>query len=713
MSQISTAGTDVPPVLPPPGRPFPLGATVVDDGVNLAVWSPGASLVEACLFAVDGSETRIPLHPRHDGIHHALLRGVQPGACYGLRAHGPWDPGAGYRFNPAKLLMDPYARAIEGDLVYDDALTVHLAKDVGSPDPRDTAAFTPRSVIVATQASGEPHRRPNTPWHRTVIYEMHVKGFTALHPSIPAEIRGTYAGLAHPAAIEHLLALGVTAVELMPVHHFVTEPVVAARGLQNYWGYNTLGFFAPHAAYASTGTGGEQVAEFKAMVRALHDAGLEVILDVVYNHTCESGHGGPTLSFRGLGDGDHYKLIDHGTTYYDSTGCGNTVDAGNLGVLRLITDSLRYWVTEMGVDGFRFDLASSLTREDLDCDLRSPFLAALHQDPVLREVKLIAEPWDLGGGGYLVGTFGPPWSEWNDKYRSAVRDFWRGSPGDIKPPSEMGWRLTGSQDLYWNRSPRASVNFVTAHDGFPMRDLTEYNSKHNEANRENNRDGSNDNRSWNHGIEGPTDDVAIIQARGRTVRGMLATLLLSTGTPMILMGDELGHTQGGNNNAYCHDDPTTWINWVLDDRGHAQLEWTKALIALRQGHPTLRQGQFFEGRPVDQGRSADLSWLLPDGSPMTDAAWNDGHNQTLLMALSGDLGEVDYDGKPLRDSAFLLVLHAAESDTEILLPTTVDGTIYARVLDTAQERPAPYVEKHPAGIKTGISGRSVVVFRVE
>jgi glycogen operon protein len=693
--------------------PNPLGATVTSDGVNLAVWAPQAELVEACVFDDEEQEHRFPLLASHDGIHHGFFPGGGPGVRYGLRAHGPWDPARGMRFNPHKLLVDPYAKALDGDLTYGDALVAHAPGDAGRIDDRDTAGMVPRGVVVADPPLDGRPPRPGTSWSRTVIYEMHVKGFTARHPDVPAELRGTYAGLVHPAPLQHLLDLGVTAVELLPIHHFVSEPVLAGRGMTNYWGYNTLGFFAPHAAYSSSGSRGEQVTEFRAMVDTLHEAGIEVILDVVYNHTCESGPDGPTLSFRGLGDSEHYKLVDGGATYFDVTGCGNTVDAGDLGVLRLVTDSLRYWVTEMGVDGFRFDLASALAREALEWDPRSPFLAAVHQDPVLRTVKLIAEPWDVGSGGYRLGEFGPPWSEWNDRYRGAVREFWRGAPGDRLTPAEMGWRVTGSQDLFWDRSPRASVNFVTAHDGFTLRDLVSYDRKHNEGNGEDNRDGTDDNRSWNHGVEGDTDDPEVIESRGRTVRAVLATLLLSTGTPMLLMGDELGHTQDGNNNAYCRDDETTWLDWDLAPWQQHLLDFTRALVALRSEHPTLRQNQFFEGRPPKTGRPPDLAWLTADGAPMPDEAWHDTGTRLLLLALSGELGERDRDGHPLHDNPFLLALNSGEEDVEVRLPESARGRTYVRVFDTAepwrQDLPATY----DAGSAVSIAARSVAVLRVE
>ncbi len=701
------------PDLRPPGKATPLGATVTPDGVNLAVWAPQAELVEACLFDEAGQELRVPLLANHDGVHHGFFPGEGPGLRYGLRAHGPWDPRRGQRFNPAKLLVDPYARALDGTLHYSDALCAHTPGDRNARDERDSAALVPRSVVVA-DASHQPRPpRPGTSWSRTVLYELHVKGFTARHPQIPEPVRGTYAGLAHPAAVQHLVDLGITAVELLPVQHFVSEPALVRRGLTNYWGYNTLGYFAPHGGYSSSGTRGEQVSEFRAMVDTLHAAGIEVILDVVYNHTCEGGADGPTLCFRGLGDANHYKLVDGGETYFDATGCGNTVDAGDFGVLRLITDSLRYWVTEMGVDGFRFDLASALARAELAWDARAPFLAAVHQDPVLRTVKLIAEPWDVGPGGYRVGEFGPPWSEWNDKYRDTVRSFWRDAPGDRTVLADMGWRLTGSQDLYHARSPRASINYVTAHDGFTLRDLVSYDRKHNEANQEDNRDGTDDNRSWNHGVEGETTDAPVRAARARSSRNLLATLLLSTGTPMLLMGDELGNTQHGNNNAYCQDNEVSWIDWELDDDTRGLLQFTRDLVALRRDHPTLRQNQFFEGRPDAPGLPPDLAWLTVDATPMPDDAWHDPGTRVLVLALSGELGERDRAGRPLHDAAFLIILNGSDDDVAVALPEQVPGETYARVLDTFQQTATGAPPYHSAGARATVRAQSLVVLRVQ
>ncbi|WP_069465636.1 glycogen debranching protein GlgX, partial [Actinacidiphila rubida] len=532
----------------PDGRP----------GTNFALWAGGAESVELCLFGADGSETRAPLTELTHEVWHGFVPDVLPGQRYGYRVGGRWDPWTGARWNPAKLLLDPYARAVDGEFEMVPEVYGHV-RDWQEPavadtvrDNRDSAPFVPKGVVVDDDDDWEDDRRPKTPWSDSVIYELHVRGFTQRHPDVPPELRGTYAGLAHPAALAHLTDLGVTAVELLPVHQFAHEDHLERRGLRNYWGYNSIGYFAPHAAYSASGTRGEQVGEFKRMVRALHAAGIEVILDVVYNHTAEGGQGGPTLSLRGVDNRGYYRLAGDPRGYADYTGCGNTLSVVQPHVLRLITDSLRYWVTEMGVDGFRFDLAAALARSMHDVDMLSPFLATIAQDPVLRRVKLIAEPWDVGAGGYQVGAFPPLWTEWNDRFRDTVRDFWRGATGDVR---DLGYRLSGSSDLYdWGgRRPYASVNYVTAHDGFTLRDLVSHNGKHNEANGEDGRDGTDDNRSWNCGAEGETGDPEVLALRARQLRNLLATLLLSTGVPMLVAGDEMGRTQGGNNNAYCQD----------------------------------------------------------------------------------------------------------------------------------------------------------------
>ncbi|MGH3356752.1 MAG: glycogen debranching protein GlgX, partial [Nocardioidaceae bacterium] len=587
---------ETPPVWP--GHHAPLGAQVDGAATNFAVWSSDAVAVELCLFDGDGAERRLPLTERTLGVWHGKVPGVGPGQEYGFRAHGPWDPTRGLRFNPAKLLLDPYAHAVSGGY---DPRELTLAA-------RDSAAFVPRSVVVDHAFDWGGDRRPLVPWSDTVIYEMHVKGYTQQHPDVPEELRGTYSGLGHRAVVEHLRRLGVTSVELLPVHQFVTEPEVTRRGLTNYWGYNTIGFFAPHNTYAAGGQHGEQVREFKEMVRNLHAAGIEVILDVVYNHTAEGTVDGPTLAFRGYGDLDYYRHVQG--TYADVTGCGNTVDATAPHALMLILDSLRYWATEMHVDGFRFDLAPALARTRDGVDLRGPFLSAVGQDPVLRGMKLVAEPWDLTAEGYSVGSFPAPWCEWNDKYRDHVRDFWRGRSGSVR---DIGYRLSGSSDLYLDdgRLPYNSVNFVTAHDGFTLRDLVSYGHKHNWVNGERNLDGTDDNRSWNCGAEGDTGDEDVLRLRRRQAANMMATLLLSTGVPMLVAGDERGRTQLGNNNAYCQDNEVSWLDWSDAAAWTDLTTLTRRLLDLRRQHPVLRQRHFFVGRSVVEGGRKDLTWVHP------------------------------------------------------------------------------------------------------
>ncbi|MFD4389464.1 glycogen debranching protein GlgX [Streptomyces sp. NPDC058486] len=712
-----------PPVWP--GAPTPLGArcrTGPDGtrGTNFALWAGGAEAVELCLFAPDGTETRLPLTELTHEIWHGFVPGVGPGQRYGYRAHGRWDPWTGARWNPAKLLLDPYARAVDGDFrlppeVYGhvrDWPQQHVADTVR--DERDSAPHVPKGVVVLDDDDWSDDRRPKTPWQDSVIYEVHVKGFTARHPGIPEHLRGTYAGLAHPAAIDHLVRLGVTAVELLPVHQFAHEDHLLRRGLTNYWGYNSIGYFAPHAGYSSSGTAGQQVGEFKRMVRALHAAGIEVILDVVYNHTAEAGELGPTLSLKGIDNRGYYRLQSDARRYADYTGCGNTLHVVQPQVLRLITDSLRYWVTEMGVDGFRFDLAAALARSMHDVDMLSPFLAVIAQDPVLRRVKLIAEPWDVGNGGYQVGAFPPLWTEWNDRYRDAVRDFWRGALPDVR---DLGYRLSGSSDLYaWGgRRPYASVNFVTAHDGFTLRDLVTYERKHNEANGEGNRDGTHDNRSWNCGTEGETDDPETGALRLRQLRNLLTTLLLSTGVPMLVAGDEMGRTQGGNNNAYCQDNEISWLDWSLpEDPGRAQLlALTRRLLALRHRHPVLRRRAFFSGRPQGADGLRDLAWFGPDGTEMTERDWY-APSATLALYLSGrDIPGRDERGEQVLDDSFLAVLHAGPAPLDFRLPGAPWAQTYERVLDTAlDDQSAPPATLHPGGAVLPVGARSVVLLRV-
>jgi glycogen operon protein len=717
-----------------PGTPQPLGArfhTGPDGrpGTNFALWARGAEFVELCLFDADGTETRAPLTELTHEVWHGFVPGVLPGQRYGYRVGGSWDPWTGARWNPAKLLLDPYARAVDGEFTLTPETYAHVRdwpeREVADTvrDNRDSARHVPKGVVVDDDDDWEDDRRPKTPWSDSVIYELHVRGFTKSHPGVPPELRGTYAGLAHPAAIEHLTRLGVTAVELLPVHHFAHEEHLERRGLRNYWGYNSIGYFAPYSGYSASGTLGEQVGEFKRMVRALHAAGIEVILDVVYNHTAEGGRGGPALSLRGIDNRGYYRLDEDPRDYTDYTGCGNTLNVVQPHVLRLITDSLRYWVTEMGVDGFRFDLASALARSMQDVDMLSPFLAVIAQDPVLRRVKLIAEPWDTGSGGYQVGSFPPLWAEWNDRFRDTVRDFWRGATGDVR---DLGYRLSGSSDLYdWGgRRPYASVNFVTAHDGFTLRDLVSYNGKHNEANGEDGRDGTDDNRSWNCGEEGPSDDPRVLALRRRQIRNLLTTLLLSTGVPMLVAGDEMGRTQDGNNNAYCQDNPTSWIDWsLLDDPGWRSVRDTAArLIALRRAHPVLRRGGFFSGLASAPEGLRDVAWFQPDGREMAEQDWY-APSATLGMYLSGrDIPQRDARGEPLADDSFLLIVHAHHRPVDFELPGAPWARCYEPVLDTAEEDPngadsdpgpvaGPPADPVAAGATIRVGARSVRLFR--
>ena len=661
-----------------PGRNYPLGATWSSDATNFAVYAPAATRVWVCVFDDDGTEVRHLLTEHSLGVWHGALPGLAAGTLYGYRADGPWDPVAGLRFNPAKLLLDPYGRAVSGDLTVDDSIFGH---EIGRPDTistLDSAACMPRSVVAHDDFDWGDDTPMFRRWRDTVIYELHVKGMTALHDRVPEELRGTYAGLAHPAVTDYLRDLGVTAVELLPVHQFFSEPVLAAQGLVNYWGYNSLGFFAPHNAYAATGDRGQQVTEFKAMVKAFHDAGLEVLLDVVYNHTAEAGPLGPTLSFRGLDDLGYYQRVAHPAgsasaaeppdTYWDVTGCGNTVDATHTQSLRLILDSLRYWVEEMHVDGFRFDLMSALTRTNQVVDLGSHLITAIGQDPTLRHVKLIAEPWDASMDGYRVGQFPPPWVEWNDQFRDTMRDFWRGHSAGVRT---VATRLSGSSDLYSDdgRSPYASINFVTAHDGFTLRDLVSYDRKHNEANGEDNRDGTDNNRSWNCGVEGETDDPSILALRRRQAANLMATLCFSSGVPMLTAGDERGRTQGGNNNPYGQDNETSWIDWRPDDAWLDVYEITKTALRLRREHPALRQRHWAEGRPTIRGGIKDLLWLHPDGREMSTADWNDDSCRTVGMFLNGaPLRSPGPRGEQIRDRSFMIWLNAGADDVMLSLP---------------------------------------------
>ncbi len=697
-----------------PGSADPLGVTVDESGANVAVWSGSAERVDLCLFDDRGAETRIPLDERTFHVFHAYVPGLRAGTRYGFRAHGPWDPARGVRHNPAKLLADPYAKALTGDFRLHPTVFGHTGDDL-TRDDRDSARYVPRSVVVRDDFDWGDDTGPRTSWGDTIIYETHVRGFTARHPKVPEHLRGTYAGLAHPAALDHLVSLGVTAVELLPVHHFVSEVHLLEQGLTNYWGYNSLGYFAPHAAYSCTGSRGQQVREFKQMVQTLHAAGLEVILDVVYNHTAEGNEIGPTLSFRGLDNDGYYRLNDGGRRYADYTGCGNTLNASQPRVLQLIMDSLRYWVQEMHVDGFRFDLASALARSMHDVDMLGNFLTTVQQDPVLRRVKLIAEPWDVGAGGYQVGEFPPLWTEWNDKYRDCIRDFWRGRGG----VGELGWRLTGSADLYASegRRPYASINFVTAHDGFTMRDLVTYERKHNDANGERNRDGTDNNRSANYGAEGETRDPKINRIRRQQLRNFLTTLLLSTGVPMLVAGDEMGRTQAGNNNGYCQDNEISWLDWQLQDWQQELLEFTRRVIRLRREHRVFRQRYFFDGQPVRDGGAKDLAWIGSDGTELRESGWHDPAGQTIGMYLSGDIRSRGHQGQHLTDAPFLVLLHGGTAPQPFVLPGVPFGQAYQRILDTADEHspaaasagPVPASAASPQAAVTDAAGDLVLL----
>ena len=667
-----------------PGSAYPLGATYDGSGTNFALFSEVAERVELCLFDADGTEVRLDL-PEMDGfVWHAFLPGGEPGQRYGYRVHGPYDPSRGHRCNPSKLLLDPYAKAIDGKFHWGQALFSYNFGDPQSPNIEDSAAAMPKSVVINPYFDWGTDRPPKRQYAESVIYEAHVKGFTYQHPEIPAELRGTYSAIAHPVMIDHLRSLGVSAIELMPVHHFANDSTLIERGLSNYWGYNTIGFLAPDSKYSSSTSPGGQVQEFKSMVRELHDAGIEVILDVVYNHTAEGNHLGPTLCFKGIDNSAYYRLVDNDQQFYmDYTGTGNTLNVRHPHALQLIMDSLRYWVTEMHVDGFRFDLAATLAREFYDVDRLSSFFELVQQDPTVSQVKLIAEPWDVGPGGYQVGNFPPQWTEWNGKYRDTVRDFWRGEPATL---GEFASRLTGSADLYEHsaRRPVASINFVTAHDGFTLRDLVSYNEKHNEANGEDNRDGESYNRSWNCGYEGPTDDPEVNALRARQQRNFLATLLLSQGVPMISHGDEIGRTQQGNNNGFCQDNELTWIDWKNLDVD--LLAFTRYVSSLRHDHPVFRRRRFFDGLPVGRrGRKGlpDIAWLRPDGSQMTKQDWGSGFGRAVAVFLNGQ-GLADRDGRGERvvDDSFVLCFSAHHEHIQFMLPPASYGRNWQVVLDT-------------------------------
>ncbi len=696
-----------------PGTAYPLGATYDGSGTNFALFSEVAERVELCLFTPNGDETRFEL-PEVDGfVWHAFLPGVEPGQRYGYRVYGPYDPANGQRCNPNKLLLDPYAKAIDGTIEWDESLFGYHFGDPDSVNNDDSAAHMPKCVVINPFFDWANDRSPRHPYAESVIYEAHVKGMTELHPEVPDEMRGTYAGMAHPVMIDHLTSLGITALELMPVHHFVNDSFLVDKGLSNYWGYNTIGFFAPDSKYSSSTNPGGQVQEFKAMVRALHDANIEVILDVVYNHTGEGNHMGPTLSFRGIDNAAYYRLVEDSPQHYmDYTGTGNTLNVRQPHTLQLIMDSLRYWVTEMHVDGFRFDLASALAREFYDVDRLSSFFDLVQQDPVVSQVKLIAEPWDVGPGGYQVGNFPPQWTEWNGKYRDTVRDFWRGEPATI---GEFAARITGSADLYETsgRRPVASINFVTAHDGFTLRDLVSYNEKHNENNLDDNNDGESHNRSWNCGVEGPTDDANVLALRSQQQRNFLATMFISQGVPMICHGDELGRTQDGNNNGYCQDNEITWIDWAKVDVD--LLAFTRQMATLRREHPVFRRRRFFDGRPVRRrGKTGlpDITWFTPDGAEMTEEDWGSGFGRSVAMFLNGQgIPDRDNRGQRVVDDSFYLAFSAHDAEIEFSLPPAEYGAAWEIVIDTLNGVDEDMPDVVAAEAKVSIGPRAIVVLR--
>lgn len=695
-----------------PGAPFPLGATWDGEGVNFALYAENATGVDLCLFEAHQPEheaVNIRVKERTNHVWHVYVPGLNPGQLYGYRVYGPYEPENGHRFNPNKLLIDPYAKAISGTIRWHDSL---FSYELGHPDAdlsfseTDSAPYIPKAVVVNNNFDWEDVTAPNIPYHHTIIYETHVRGFTMQHPQIPEEIRGTYAALSHPITIQYLKDLGITAIELMPVHHFVADRHLVDKGLTNFWGYNSIGFFAPDVRYSSSLEPGEQVVEFKTMVKELHRAGIEVILDVVYNHTAEGNHLGPTLSFRGIDNASYYRLHE-GRYYMDYTGTGNTLNAMMPNVLRLIMDSLRYWVLEMHVDGFRFDLASTLARELHEVDRLGSFFDIIHQDPVISQVKLIAEPWDIGEGGYQVGKFPPGWAEWNGKYRDCIRDYWRGADSML---GEFAERFTGSSDLYKEdyRRPTASINFITAHDGFTLHDLVSYNEKHNWENGEDNKDGDNHNRSWNHGVEGPTDDEEIIALRNRQKRNLLATLFLSQGVPMLVAGDEISRTQRGNNNAYCQDNEISWLNWAGADKD--LLAFTQQLIHLRKTHPVFCRRRWFKGQPIKGVGLEDIAWFLPEGLEMTEANWSQDYARSLAVYLNGrGLRSVGPKGEQIIDDSFYIIFNAYHDGLDYVLPSEKYGATWQRVLDTNTHQISTDNTTYKAGDHIPVAGRSVVV----
>src|SRR3984957_15018458 len=702
-----------------PGTPYPLGATYDGAGTNFSVFSEVAEQVELCLIDRRGTEDRIPLDEVDGFVWHAYVPAVTPGQRYGFRVHGPWDPAAGHRCDPSKLLLDPYGKAFDGDFKqgpqlfsYDMAVAEHDDSASGDRPMLDSLGHTMTSVVINPFFDWGSDRPPEHPYNETIIYEAHVKGMTRTHPEIPEELRGTSAGLSHPAVIHHLQSRNISAIELMPVHQFMHDFRLLDLGLRNYWGYNTFGFFAPHNSYASIRQPGAAVGEFKTMVRAFHEADIEVILDVVYNHTAEGSQLGPTINFRGIDNAAYYRLLDEDQRYYkDFTGTGNSLNARHPHTLQLIMDSLRYWVLEMHVDGFRFDLAATLARELHDVDRLSAFFDLVQQDPIVSQVKLIAEPWDVGEGGYQVGNFPGLWTEWNGKYRDTVRDFWRGRPEAI---GEFASRLTGSSDLYeaTGGRPGASITFVIAHDGFTLHDLVSYNEKHNEANGEDNQDGESHNRSWNCGVEGPTDDPEINKLRGRQMRNFLVTLMVSQGTPMIAHGDEMGRTQQGNNNVYCQDSELSWMDWSLTGRNASLLEFTKKVTTLRKDHPVFRRRRFFDGTPIRTGAQVrDIAWLTPAGEEMTLEDWDSGFGKSITVFLNGDaIPEPDARGFRVVDDSFLLFFNAHDADLDFVVPQGPYGTQWQACIDTADpEGNTDLVVR--AGDKVPLEARSVIVLR--
>ncbi|MFD3452658.1 glycogen debranching protein GlgX [Streptomyces sp. NPDC058691] len=698
-----------------PGQAYPLGATYDGAGTNFAVFSEAAERIELCLLHDDGSETAVELREADAFVRHAYVPGIMPGQRYGFRVHGPHEPTQGHRCNSAKLLLDPYAKAISGTIDWDEAVYGYRFGQPESRNDLDSAPHTMSSVVVNPYFDWTDDRSPRIDYHRTVIYEAHVRGLTMLHPELPEEIRGTYAALAHPAVISHLVELGVTTLELMPVHQFVHDHRLVDEGLHNYWGYNTLGFFAPHNAYSSMGDRGQQVLEFKTAVRALHKAGIEVILDVVYNHTAEGSHLGPTLCFRGIDNASYYRLADDPRYYMDTTGTGNSLLMRSPHVLQLIMDSLRYWVTEMHVDGFRFDLAATLARQFHEVDRLSSFFDLVQQDPVVSQVKLIAEPWDVGEGGYQVGNFPPLWTEWNGKFRDTVRDLWRGEPATL---AEFGSRLTGSSDLYQDdgRRPLASINFVTCHDGFTLRDLVSYNEKHNEANGENNRDGESHNRSWNCGAEGDTEDEDVLALRERQMRNFIATLMLSQGVPMVSHGDEFGRSQQGNNNAYCQDNELAWVPWPKegDTRAEQLHEFTRQMVWLRRDHPVFRRRRFFHGRPMEgtHDELSDIAWFTPEGEEMTQDDWEAQANALVVFLNGSAISEPGDRGERIADDSFLLMCNAWHEPLDFVVPVN-HGKEWQVVVDTQRPEgvPAGTGRKVTQGDRLRLADRSMVVLQ--